>query len=192
MTFPIVKGVTVLKKFNASKRKQLLENFLKTHSISTLNDYNMMYVLQSMNDFNNNIYKIGVSAGPWRLREYDRFFGPSKNSEGQCGGAYLIFLAGQKSPYRKARTKKQKDEADIKFTYQTKKHWSKRKEKQIFEILQEKGFIKMRGNEWWQIPDERLDEFKEVVNGMTPQITKEDLVKVRRSQRVKKKTMMPS
>ena len=44
----------------------------------------------------------------------------------------------------------------------------------------------MRGNGWWQIPDERLDEFKEVIADMSPKITKEDLVKPRRSQRIKR------
>ena len=50
----------------------------------------------------------------------------------------------------------------------------------------------MRSKEWYQIPDERIAEFNELRSDMSPKITKEDIVKPRRSQRIRKKIMMVS
>ena len=190
MSFKIKNGVTILSPFKVTGKKILLSNFLKKHSFETINEYNLLYVIQSKNDATNSIYKIGVSSGIWRLREYDRFHGQDTD-KGECGGAYLIFLAGQKSPYRKAKTAKAKNEEELKEEYKVRLPWSKRREKQIFKELDKSPeiFKLRRGKEWYEVEKKYLKDFEKIVNNLSKPITKEEYVIPRRSQRNKKKSV---
>ena len=186
MTFKIVNGVTILSPFKVGRRKVLLEDFLSKYTFGNINQYNLLYVLQSKNDAKNDIYKIGVSSGTWRLREYDRFHGNDKD-EGGCGGAYLIFLAGQKSPYRTAKSSKGKTEQELKEEYRVRLPWSKRREKQIFKELDKEPdiFTLKRGKEWYEVKKKNLKGFEKIVTNLSKPITKQDYVVPRRSQRLK-------
>lgn len=190
MTFKIVNGVTILSPFNVGRRKVLLEDFLSKYTFGNINQYNMLYVVQSKNDANNSVYKVGVSSGTWRLKEYDKFHG-NNNDVGSCGGVFLIYLAGQKSPYRTAKSSKGKTEQELKEEYRVRLPWSKRREKQIFDEFKKQPeiFKLRRGNEWYEVDKKHLEDFEKIVADLSKAVTKQENVIPRRSQRLKKKNV---
>jgi hypothetical protein len=81
-----------------------------------LNKYDLLYVLQNKASRKKHVFKIGVSTGSFRLKNYIDYNGgrtdlPTKLTMGtpeekdSCLGIYLWYLAGQKNRVNSASTK---------------------------------------------------------------------------------------
>lgn len=180
MSFPTKNGVSILSPWN-TENKVVLSEFLDAYQYKTINMYNLLYVVQSKNDIKNNVYKIGVSSGRPRLGEYVKMHGYPE--DGECGGAYLIYLAGTKTKSRTRKTQAGKKEQELIEEYRIRLPWSRKREKQIFAELDSMKFKIVRGKEWYKIPKNRLNKLKEVVTNLTKEITKEEFVIPRKSGR---------
>jgi hypothetical protein len=76
MPFTIKKGITTLPPW--ATKKVFLSDFLNKHQHRTINQYNLLYVIQSRSDVTNGVYKIGVSSGRHRLGECVKHHGGSR------------------------------------------------------------------------------------------------------------------
>ena len=91
-----------------------------------------------------------------------------------CLGIYLWYLAGQKNRLNSAKTKSKKESEEIGDTYRCKLTWNKQREAFLKQELTKNGFTKIRGYEWFNVPDERLTEFRNIIVNLTTQILKPD------------------
>ena len=143
--------------------RSLAVELLKKGNRKKFELYNLLYVVQSKADVENEIYKIGVSSGYRRLSEYYKHHGDERVGTSKCSGVNLIYLAGTKKPNLN------KDEAERMSGYALKKPWSRVKEQAIFRELKNQKYKANRGAEWFHISGKiGADILKEiVVNGTT-------------------------
>lgn len=175
-------GVSVFKPWN--NKKIFLSTFMNVKDSTSgkqslvmqeLDAYNLLYVVQSVADKENNIYKIGVSKGVGRLYEYIKLHGNPTSKKvpqnSKCTGVFLVYLAGKKRHDSSSRkTIAGKTDADI-VDYYRHNVWSKRKEQHIFWILNTQGILPVRGKEWFYIKD--ADLLKHIVTTSTGALTRE-------------------
>jgi hypothetical protein len=165
-------GVSILKKWNNDS--EFLSKFMnvsastknkRSPTMQVLNKFNLLYVVQSIADRSDGIYKIGVSKGVGRLNEYVKMHGApeSKNQKNRCTGVYIVFLAGQLRTDAISRsTTAGKLDAELVSSYYRHNKWSNTREKQIFDELTTLGYSPIRGNEWYQFKDNG-DKLKKIV-----------------------------
>lgn len=145
-----------------------------------LDSYNLLYIIQSKADVDDDVYKIGVSSGYRRLSEYYKHHGTEKNSTSKCTGANLIYLAGTKKPnLNKAESLRLKG-------YALKKTWSRVKEQAIFKALKKEGFRATRGAEWFHLSGEvGAAKLKKIVLNPETKVENGDiLIMPRKSRRI--------
>jgi hypothetical protein len=87
-----------------------LSKFLRGKT-ATLNKYKMLYVVQSKNDIDNHVYKVGISSGIGRIKEYTKHHGESR--EGKCSGLSLLYLAGTTATARSRKSAQGKIDTEI-------------------------------------------------------------------------------
>ena len=177
------KQVTIIKRWG--KPDRFLDQYFNTkEKWDTLNTYNLLYVLQNKASHDTHVYKIGVSTGIYRLKNYIDYNGGrtdkpslkmgSTEAKDSCLGIYLWYLAGQKNRLNSAKAKSKKESEEISDSYRTKLTWNKQREAFLKKSLKEKGFTTIRGYEWFNVPDERLTEFRNIIVNLTTQILKPD------------------
>ena len=172
--------VTIIKRWG--KPDRFLDQYFNTkEKWDTLNTYNLLYVLQNKASHDTHVYKIGISTGNYRLKNYIDYNGgrtdtkpPLKMGTCSCLGIYLWYLAGQKNRLNSAKTKSKKESEEIGDTYRCKLTWNKQREAFLKQELTKNGFTKIRGYEWFNVPDERLTEFRNIIVNLTTQILKPD------------------
>ena len=167
-----------------SNKKIYLSTFMEVNDSTSgkwssvmqdLHRYNLLYVVQSVADRENHIYKIGVSKGVGRLYEYVKHHGNPTSANtpqySKCTGVFLVYLAGKKRHDSSSRkTTAGKADADI-VDYYRHTVWSQRKEQHIFWILNTQGILPVRGKEWFHIKD--ADLLKHIVTTSTGALTRE-------------------
>ncbi len=94
--------------------------------------------------------------------------------ETRVGLGTALYLAGQKNRLNSAKAKSKKESEEISDSYRTKLKWNKQREAFLKKSLKEKGFTTIRGYEWFNVPDERLKEFRNIIVNLTNQILKPD------------------
>ena len=146
-----------------NSNRSLAIEILKPGNRKILDSFNLLYVVQSKADIENDIYKIGVSSGYRRLSEYYKHHGDERDGKSKCSGVNLIYLAGTKKPNLN------KSEAERLSGYALKKPWSRVKEQAIFRELKKQKYKASRGAEWFHLSGKiGADILKEiVVNGNT-------------------------
>ena len=129
--------VTIIKKWGTPDR-YLDQYFNNKEKWDTLNTYNLLYVLQNKASRERYVYKIGVSTGSFRIKNYIDYnggrtdipylkMGSTKDKE-SCLGIYLWYLAGQKNRLNSAKWKTTKDAREIEDSYRTNLTWNKQRE----------------------------------------------------------------
>ncbi len=91
-----------------------------------------------------------------------------------CLGIYLWYLAGQKNRLNSAKLKSAKVDQEICDTYRCKFTWNKQREAFLKKELTNNGFTKIRGYEWFKVPEEQLDEFRDIIVNLTTQTLEPD------------------
>jgi hypothetical protein len=146
--------VTIIKKWGTPDR--YLDQYFNTkEKWDTLNTYNLLYVLQNKASQKRNVYKIGVSTGSFRLKNYIDYNGGrtdipyltmgSTEDKDSCLGIYLWYLAGQKNRLNSAKWKTTKDDREISDTYRTKLTWNKQREAFLKKALKKKNLQQSKG-----------------------------------------------
>lgn len=163
----------------------MIPDFLEKHK--QVREYNLLYVVQSRSDVTNGIYKVGVSRGLHRLKEYVKHHGDVKKEKlkGRCAGVWLVYLVGTKSKVLSSKSKSARENQEIIESYKYKPHWNEKREKDILADLKEGGFKKIRGNEWFKIENRYIPEFKKIITDTARTVTK-DAPPPRRSERLNK------
>jgi hypothetical protein len=168
----------VLCPWNTSR--SLAVELLKKGNRKKFELYNLLYVVQSKADVENEIYKIGVSSGYRRLSEYYKHHGDERVGTSKCSGVNLIYLAGTKKPNLN------KDEAERRSGYALKKPWSRIKEQAIFRELKKQKYKASRGAEWFHISGKvGADTLKEIVENNDTK-SGDLMVLQRKSKRIRK------
>lgn len=163
-----------------------LAEFLRGN-FTKYNKYNMLYVLQSKSDITNNVYKVGVSAGVHRLKEYTRHHGDPKYDKGRCAGISLLYLAGTTSVARSRKSVSGRIDGEIMGSYIYRLPWSVRREKEIKNELKERGYKPYRGKEWYKVPNKQMSEFKSIITSLNKVVLEEVVIEPRRSARLQPK-----
>ena len=182
------------KKFNNYRvlskwsRTKSLAVYLDTNE-DTLKKYNMLYVIQSVADKHNDIYKVGISSGLSRIKSYVSHHGDERKlSKNRCAGVTLIYLAGTKRPeFQTSRA-----EAALLDGYALKAKWAKLREEKIKKTLESLGHMpSVRGTEWFGVKMADIEKFKKIVTGH--QSIKTDVyVAPRVTGRIRKKKVITS
>jgi hypothetical protein len=146
----------------------------------------MLYVVQSKNDITNHVYKVGVSAGVGRLKEYTKHHGDPATDNGNCAGVSLLYLAGTVATARSRKTVAGKKEAEILSGYIYRVPWSRKRETEIKRTLKSDGFKAVRGTEWFKVPKEEEGKFKGIIMNLNKVVWEEAVLEPRRSERLKK------
>ena len=174
--------VTIIKKWGDPDRF-LDQYFNNREKWDNLNKYNLLYVLQNKASRQRHVFKIGVSTGSFRLKNYidynggrtDRPFltmGTPAEKE-SCLGIYLWYLAGQKNRVNSAMKKTTKESKEIEESYRTNLTWNRQREKFLKDELK-KHFSTIQGYEWFIVPDKKLQLFREIIIDLTNQTLKPD------------------
>ena len=164
-----------------------LSEFLRG-KFAKYNEYKMLYVVQSQNDITNNVYKVGVSSGIGRLKEYTKHHGDPKQDVRRCAGANLLYLAGTRAKSRSRKSTAGKIDGEIEAGYIYRLPWSRKREKEIKNELKSKGFKAVRGTEWFKIPNRSITEFKSIVTSLDKVVLEEAAIEPRRSDRLQPET----
>ena len=146
--------------------------------------FNMLYVVQSKNDITNHVYKVGVSAGVGRLKEYTKHHGDPATDNGKCAGVSLLYLAGTVATARSRKTVAGKKDAEIVSGYIYRVPWSRKRETEIKRTLKSEGFKAVRGTEWFKVPTEKASKFKEIIMDLNKVVREEAVLEPRRSARL--------
>ena len=104
-------------------------------------------MLQNKASRKRHVFKIGISTGSFRLKNYIDYNGGrtdkprlemgSDDDKNSCLGIYLWYLAGQKNRLNSAKGKTTKDDREISDTYRTKLTWNKQREAFLKKALKE-------------------------------------------------------
>jgi hypothetical protein len=176
--------VTIIKKWG--KPDRYLDQYItNSEQWENLNKYNLLYVLQNKASRQKHVFKIGISTGNFRLKNYMDYNGgitdtPTRLAIGtpdeyaSCSGIYLWYLAGQKNKLNSAKLKTTKDNQEIVDSYRTRLTWNKQRETFLKQKSTEKNFEKIQGYEWFIVPTKRLEEFRDIIVDLTNQVLKPD------------------
>ena len=176
---------TNVKILHAWGKREDLTKFLRGKT-TNLQKYNMLYVVQSKNDVENNVYKVGVSAGVGRIKEYTKHHGES--GKGKCAGVFLLYLVGTIATSRSRKSAQGKIDAEIRSGYIYRLPWSRKRETEIKRELKKVGFKAVRGTEWFHVPPSRKAEFVKTVTSLNRVVLEEAVLEPRRSDRLKPTT----
>jgi virulence-associated protein VapD len=185
-------NVTIIKKFG--KPTKYLDQYIQgTEMWKEINKFNLFYVLQTKLSIEDSVFKVGVSAGERRLKDYLSHNGKtnrikkggwvmgSKEDEDSCRGVFLWYLAGQRD---KVRNSKNKKESQIVKDYYKNPYWSNKHEKIVKKTLKGAGFKTIQGSEWFVVDDlDKMKLFKQIVTQLTADVEPEPLKKSTRQGR---------
>ena len=162
-----------------------LTKFIRKKTGAFLNKYNLLYVVQSVNDTDNDVYKVGVSSGIGRLKSYTTNHGES--GEGKRAGVFLLYLVGTIATAKSRKSTQGQIDAEIRSGYIYRLPWSRKRETEIKRELKGDGFKAVRGTEWFKIPPSRKADFVKIITSLNKVVLEEAALEPRRSDRLKPK-----
>ena len=177
---------TNLKILHAFGKRVDLTKFIRQKTGAFLNKYNLLYVVQSVNDTDNGVYKVGVSSGIGRLKSYTSNHGES--GKGKCAGVHLLYLVGTIATAKSRKSAQGKIDAEIRSGYIYRIPWSQKREAEIKRELKSAGFKAARGHEWFHVIPSRKAEFVKTITSLNKVVLEEAVLEPRRSERLKPTT----
>ena len=171
------KHVTVVKEWGTPTR--FMDQYISGDMWKEVNKFNLFYVIQTKITKEDNVFKIGISSGERRLKEYLTFCGKTNHpylltmgspKERQSGrGVYLWYLAGQRDNVRDGDNKRRSTitNDEIVKDYYTSAFWSKNHESRVINTLKTEGFTTRQGEEWFIVNPCRVAKFKQIVTDLS-------------------------
>ena len=171
------KQVTVVKEWGTPTR--FMDQYISGDMWKEVNKFNLFYVIQTKITKEDNVFKIGISSGERRLKEYLTFCGktnhpylltmgsPKDKKSGR--GVYLWYLAGQRDNVRDGDNKRRSTitNDEIVKDYYTSAFWSKNHESRVINTLKNEGFTTRQGEEWFIVNPGRVAKFKQIVTDLS-------------------------
>ena len=171
------KQVTVVKEWGTPTR--FMDQYISGDMWKEVNKFNLFYVIQTKITKEDDVFKIGISSGERRLKEYLTFCGKTNHpyllkmgspKERQSGrGVYLWYLAGQRDNVRDGDNKRRSTitNDEIVKDYYTSAFWSKNHESRVINTLKNDGFTTRQGEEWFIVNPGRVAKFKQIVTDLS-------------------------
>ena len=171
------KHVTVVKNWGTPTR--FMDQYISGDMWKEVNKFNLFYVIQTKITKEDDVFKIGISSGERRLKEYLTFCGKTNHpyllkmgrpKERQSGrGVYLWYLAGQRDNVRDGDNKRRSTitNDEIVKDYYTSAFWSKNHESRVINTLKNDGFTTRQGEEWFIVNPGRVAKFKQIVTDLS-------------------------
>ena len=171
------KQVTVVKEWGIPT--QFMDQYISGDMWKEVNKFNLFYVIQTKITKEDDVFKIGISSGERRLKEYLTFCGKTNHpymlkmgspKERQSGrGVYLWYLAGQRDNVRDGDNKRRSTitNDEIVKDYHTSAFWSKNHESRVINTLKNDGFTTRQGEEWFIVNPGRVAKFKQIVTDLS-------------------------
>ena len=171
------KHVTVVKNWGTPTR--FMDQYISGDMWKEVNKFNLFYVIQTKITKEDDVFKIGISSGERRLKEYLTFCGktnhpyllkmdsPKDKKSGR--GVYLWYLAGQRDNVRDGDNKRRSTitNDEIVKDYYTSAFWSKNHESRVINTLKNDGFTTRQGEEWFIVNPGRIAKFKQIVTDLS-------------------------
>ena len=171
------KQVTVVKEWGTPTR--FMDQYISGDMWKEVNKFNLFYVIQTKITKEDDVFKIGISSGERRLKEYLTFCGKTNHpyllkmgspKDRQSGrGVYLWYLAGQRDNVRDGDNKRRSTitNDEIVKDYYTSAFWSKNHESRVINTLKNDGFTTRQGEEWFIVNPGRIAKFKQIVTDLS-------------------------
>ena len=171
------KHVTVVKNWGTPTR--FMDQYISGDMWKEVNKFNLFYVIQTKITKEDDVFKIGISSGERRLKEYLTFCGKTNHpyllkmgspKDRQSGrGVYLWYLAGQRDNVRDGDNKRRSTitNDEIVKDYYTSAFWSKNHESRVINTLKNDGFTTRQGEEWFIVNPGRVAKFKQIVTDLS-------------------------
>ena len=186
------KYVTVVKNWGIPTR--FMDQYISGDMWRDVNKFNLFYVIQTKITKEDDVFKIGVSSGERRLKEYLTFCGKTNHpyhltmgslkDRQSSRGVYLWYLAGQRDSVRDSDNKRRSTitNDEIVKDYRTSPYWCKNHESWAIKTLKNSGFTTRQGEEWFIVNPTRLSEFKQIVTNLSQIYIQQE---IRRSPRIR-------
>ena len=171
------KQVTVVKEWGTPT--QFMDQYISGDMWKEVNKFNLFYVIQTKITKEDDVFKIGISSGERRLKEYLTFCGktnypyllkmgsPKDRQSGR--GVYLWYLAGQRDKVRDGDNKRRSTitNDEIVKDFYTSAFWSKNHESRVINTLKNDGLTTRQGEEWFIVNPGRIAKFKQIVTDLS-------------------------
>jgi hypothetical protein len=159
-----------------------MDQYISGDMWKEVNKFNLFYVIQAKITREDDVFKIGISSGERRLKEYLTFCGKTNKpyylkmnsaKEKKSGrGVYLWYLAGQRDKVRDGDNKRSSTitSDQIVKDYYTSAFWSKNHETMAIDALKNAGFTTRQGEEWFIVDSKipgKLENFKQIVTDLS-------------------------